>query len=184
MVQITMANKLKLIIFDIDETLFKTNASIQVINNGNIVKLLTNTEYNSHKLSDNESYDFSEFRNSEKFHNESVPIGDMIEQVKSSIKEGSDVYFVTARDDFNNKELFLDTFINQGIDIDKIRVERAGKINDINVSATKKKIIIRNILKTKQYDSVIFFDDFWGNLQEFYSLKSEFPNTEFKGILV
>jgi len=175
---------MNLIIFDIDETLFKTTAMIKVVKNETVVKLLTNTEYNSHKLAADETYDFSEFRKSEKFHKESVPIYNMIEQVKSSIDSESDVYFVTARDDFDNKELFLETFKNQGIDTDKIRVERAGKIKDITVGPVKKKLIIRNILKTKHYDSVVFFDDYWENLKEFYSLKPEFPNTEFKGILV
>jgi hypothetical protein len=108
----------------------------------------------------------------------------MVNHVKSSIQSQNDVYFVTARDDFDNKELFLETFKKQGIDTDKVRIERAGKIKDLTSGPIKKKLIIRNILKTKQYDSVTFFDDYWDNLKEFYTLKLEFPNIEFKGILV
>jgi predicted secreted acid phosphatase len=171
-------------IYDIDETLFRTNAMIHVVKNGSKIKSLTNSEYNSYTLSADETFDFSEFNKSDKFHNESVPIDHMIDHVRTSIESQTDVYFVTARDDFDNKELFLETFKKQGIDTNKIRIERAGKIKDVSTGPVKKKLIIRNILKTKQYDSVLFFDDYWDNLKEFYSLRSEFPNVEFKGVLV
>lgn len=175
---------MKLEIFDIDETLFKTNALIHVLRNGVKVRSLTNSEYNKYNLLDDETYDFSEFRQSEKFYNESTPIDDMITHVKDSIESNVDIYFVTARDDFDDKDLFLETFKREGIDTDRIRIERAGKIKDVSTGSVKKKLIIRNILKTKQYDSVLFFDDYWDNLKEFYSLRSEFPNVEFKGVLV
>ena len=108
----------------------------------------------------------------------------MIERVKHSLNAGKDIYFVTARDNFDDKELFLETFRNHGIDIDRIRVERAGRIEDIRTGSVRKKIIIRNILKTKEYKTVVFFDDYWDNLKEFYSLQTEFPEIEFQGVLV
>jgi hypothetical protein len=64
-----------------------------------------------------------------------------------------------------------------------IRIERAGNITENFSGPVKKKIIIRNILRTKKYSTVKFFDDFWDNLKEFYSLNKEFPNTEFTGVL-
>lgn len=177
-----MKNELE--IYDIDETLFHTNAKIYVLANGIRKAELTNSQFNSYVLQHNESFDFSEFRESRKFYEESLPIANMIERVKHSLNAGKDIYFVTARDNFDNKELFLETFRNHGIDIDRIRVERAGRIEDIPTGSVRKKIIIRNILKAKEYKTVVFFDDYWDNLKEFYSLQTEFPEIEFQGVLV
>ena len=48
----------------------------------------------------------------------------MINKVKAILKNatraGSKVIIVTARPNFDNKNYFLDTFRQQGIDIDKI----------------------------------------------------------------
>jgi predicted secreted acid phosphatase len=170
-------------IYDIDETLFKTNSLIYVIKDNEIIKKLTNSEYNSYSLLEGESFDFSEFRMAEKFYSESQPIQEQIDSVKNALELGKEVYFVTARANFDDKELFLDTFRKYGIDIDRIRIERAGNITEDFSGPVKKKIIIRNILRTKKYSTVKFFDDFCDNLKEFYSLNNEFPNTEFTGVL-
>jgi predicted secreted acid phosphatase len=103
-------------IYDIDETLFKTNSLIYVIKDNEIIKKLTNSEYNSYTLSEGESFDFREFRMAEKFYSESQPIQEQIDSVKNALELGKEVYFVTARANFDDKELFLDTFRKYGID--------------------------------------------------------------------
>lgn len=174
-----------LTIFDIDDTLFHTTAKIAVVKNGKKIKDLTNQEFNTYKLQPGESFDFSQFRDAMKFNIESKPIVRMIEKAKAILKNSernplSKVIVVTARADFDNKELFLDTFRKHGINIDKMRVERAGKIGDVHDVAFKKVIIIRNYLLTKQFSRVRLFDDSIANLKAFVKLKQEFPEVKFE----
>jgi hypothetical protein len=174
-----------LTIFDIDDTLFHTTAKIAVIKDSKKVKDLTNQEFNTYKLGSGESFDFSQFRDAMKFNMESKPIGKMLDKAKIILRNSqknpfSKVIIVTARNDFDNKKVFLDTFRKHGLDIDKIRVERAGKIGDIDDVAFKKVIIIRNYLLTKQFARVRLFDDSMTNLKAFAKLKSEFPNIKFE----
>lgn len=174
-----------LTIFDIDDTLFHTTAQIAVIKNGKKIKDLTNQEFNTYKLGRGETFDYSEFRDAAKFNAESKPIVGMLNKAKIILKNSqknpnSKVIIVTARNDFDNKGVFLDTFRKHGLDIDKVRVERAGKIGDIHDVAFKKVIIIRNYLLTKQFSRVRLFDDSMANLKAFAKLKAEFPTVKFE----
>lgn len=176
-----------LTIFDIDDTLFHTTAMIAVKKNGKVIKKLTNQEFNNYILDSGEEFDFSEFRDSEKFNTESVPIARMLAKAKAILANSvrnpkSRVIIVTARANFNNKEKFLDTFRKHGFDIDKVRVERAGNISDTAaaVPAVKKAIIIRNYLRTGDFSKVRLFDDSMANLREFLKLNKEFPSIKFE----
>lgn len=178
-----------LTIFDIDDTLFHTTATINVKKDGKVIKNLTNQEFNTYKLGKGEEFDFAEFKNAEKFAKESQPIGKMLEKAKAIIAHSektanSKVVIITARDDFDDKEKFLDTFRKHGIDIDKVRVERAGKIKSIEGPDIKKYIIIHNMLTTKQFSRVRLFDDSITNLKTFLKLKETFPSIHFKAFFV
>lgn len=174
----------RLSIFDIDDTMFHTTAQIAVKKDGKTIKKLTNQEFNNYKLSSGESFDFSEFRDAAKFYKESKPISKMIttasKLVSSTEKNPKNkVIIVTARANFDNRDKFLSTFRKHGFDIDKVRVERAGNIDDTNIPAIKKVIIIREYLKTNQYSRVALFDDSMSNLKEFLKLAKEFPMVRF-----
>jgi hypothetical protein len=178
-----------LTVFDIDETLFYTTAKILVKKDGGVVKSLSNQEFNTYSLKQGESFDFAEFGNAEKFYNESRPIKKMLDKAKAilnSIKINPDnkVIIVTARADFDNKEKFLETFRVHGLDIDKIRVERAGNITDIKNTAIKKYVIIRNYVATGKFSRVKLFDDSMENLVVFLKLKNEFPEVVFDAYFV
>lgn len=174
-----------LTIFDIDDTLFHTTAMIAVKKDGKVIKRLTNQEFNTYDLKSGEEFDFSEFRDSEKFNTESVPIARMLAKAKAILANSvrnpkSRVIIVTARANFNNKEKFLDTFRKHGFDIDKVRVERAGNMTDASHPAVKKAIIIRNYLRTGEFSKVRLFDDSMANLREFLKLNKEFPSIKFE----
>jgi FMN phosphatase YigB (HAD superfamily) len=173
-----------LTIFDIDDTLFHTTAKISVLKDGKKVKELTNQEFNTYKLKDGEEFDFGEFKDAKKFYKESKPIQKMLDTAKAILrrvekKPDSQVVIITARNNFDDKNLFLKTFKKHGLNIDKIRVERAGKINDVGQPDLKKYIIIYNMLKTKQFSRVRLFDDSMANLKAFLKLKKEFPMVKF-----
>jgi len=174
-----------LTIFDIDDTLFKTTAQVSVKKGNRVVKRLDTGEYNTYKLRPGEKFDFSEFRDALKFQKESRPIKRMMAKAKIILrntlnKPKSRVIIVTARTDFDNKEMFLDTFRKYGFDIDKVRVERAGRLGDVYGTSQQKAVIIHNYLKTGQFTRVRLFDDSVQNLKVFLGLQRFFPNIKFE----
>ena len=172
-----------LTIFDIDETMFITKAKVKVVKNGKVIKKLDNQEFNTYKKKDGEEYDFGEFKNAEVFKRTSTPIARMINKVKVILKnatrKGSRVIIVTARPNFDNKKTFLDTFRKQGIDIDKIYVERAGNLGG-GPAAGNKKVIFKKYLDQKIYKRIRLFDDAMSNLKMFLSLQKDYPNVSFE----
>jgi len=172
-----------LTIFDIDETMFITKAKVKVVKNGKVIKKLDNQEFNTYKKKDGEEYDFGEFKNAEVFKRTSTPIARMINKVKVILKnatrKGSRVIIVTARPNFDNKKTFLDTFRKQGIDIDKIYVERAGNLGG-GPAAGNKKVIFKKYLDQKIYKRIRLFDDAMSNLKMFLSLQKDYPDVSFE----
>ena len=176
-----------LTMFDVDETMFKTKAKVKVVNkNGKVVKKLDNQQFNLYKKKAGEEYDFGEFKNAEVFNRTSTPIARMINKVKvilrNAVRKGSRVIIVTARPNFDDKELFLDTFRNQGIDIDKIYVERAGNLGG-GPAADNKKVIFRKYLDQNIYKRIRLFDDARSNLKAFLSLQKDYPDVSFEAFL-
>ena len=172
-----------LTMFDVDETMFITKAKVKVIKNGKIIKRLNNQEFNTYKKKDGEEFDFGEFKNAEVFNRTSTPIARMINKVKAILKnatrKGSKVIIVTARPNFDNKKLFLDTFRKQGIDIDKIYVERAGNLGS-GPADQNKKVIFKKYLDKDIYKRLRLFDDSMTNLKTFLNLKTDYPGVDFQ----
>ena len=181
------ASGIGLTMFDVDETMFKTKAKVKVVNkNGKVIKKLDNQQFNLYKKKAGEEFDFGEFKNAEVFNRTSTPIARMINKVKvilkNAVRKGSKVIIVTARPNFDNKKLFLDTFRQQGIDIDKIYVERAGNLGG-GPAADNKKVIFRKYLDQKIYKRIRLFDDAKSNLKAFLSLQKDYPDVSFEAFL-
>ena len=175
-----------LTMFDVDETMFETKAKVKVVKDGKVIKKLDNQEFNTYKKKAGEEYDFGEFRNAKVFNKTSTPIARMINKVKVILKnatrKGSKVIIVTARPDFDNKKIFLNTFKNQGIDIDKIYVERAGNLGG-GPAADNKKVIFKKYLNQNIYKRIRLFDDAKSNLKAFLSLQKDYPGVSFEAFL-
>jgi phosphoserine phosphatase len=176
-----------LTVFDIDETLFQTQALIHVVKDGKTIRKLTNQEYNEYKLQSGEEFDYGEFRNAKVFHDTSIPIWSMIKKAKAiiqnAVKAGSKVIIVTARADFDDKKTFLNTFRRYGIDIDNVYVERAGNLN-LGSSAKNKRFIFHKYLRGGKYERVRFFDDAMSNLTMFKALQKQYPDVSFEAYYV
>ena len=169
-----------LTIFDIDDTLFHTTAKIKVIKDGEVIRTLTNQEFNNYQLQPGEEFDFGEFRNAEKFRQESEPIDHMLDELKTILDNTQGkVIMLTARADFDDKETFLKTFTDHGIDMSRIHVHRAGNIAGNAIPAEKKAVWVRKYLETGNYNQVSLYDDSMSNLRVFKSLKKEFPDVDF-----
>lgn len=173
----------ELVIFDIDDTLLHTTAKINVVDTetGKVKRSLTNQEFNNYKLAPGEDYDFGEFRDAKKFEEESVPIGPMLEKLRSDLASGKNVVMLTARSDFNNQPAVWRTFKKHGIDINKdVHLFRAGNLPGNGSPAVKKAIHVSEWLKGGQYRKVVMYDDSEKNLAVFKSLEDRFPNVSFE----
>jgi FMN phosphatase YigB (HAD superfamily) len=169
----------KLVIFDIDDTLVHTQTKVHVVKDGRVTHSLNSHEFTHYKLQPGEQFDFGDFANAREFFENAKPIIPMLNQLKQDIATGNKVVMVTARADFNDRELFLDTFRKYGVDMSKVHVYRAGNMKDKIQTEEKKKIIIRNLLSQHHYTKAIMYDDAIPNLHSFVELKKEYPHTKF-----
>ena len=176
-----------LTIFDIDETLFHTKAKVAVVKDGKVVRMLDNQEFNTYKRKAGEEYDFKEFKSAEVFRKTSTPIVNMINKAKAIVKAknnaASRAIIVTARADFDDKKMFLQTFRDHGLPIDQMHVERSGNLG-IDSPAEAKKVVFRKYLNTKNYTKTRLYDDAMSNIKAFLELQAEYPNIEFEAQFV
>jgi hypothetical protein len=157
------------------------------MHNGKHVQSLSNQEYNTHKLKPGHSYDYSEFRDADKFHRESKPIKPMLAKMKrlharAKMNPGSRVIMATARADFDDKHKFLDRFHKDGVEVHgphRIHVYRAGNMEAPMSVAERKAAVLRKHLQEGGYTEAHLHDDSKENLNAFLKLKKEFPNTKF-----
>jgi FMN phosphatase YigB (HAD superfamily) len=169
----------KLVIFDIDDTLVHTQTKVHVVKDGRVIKSLNSHDFTHYKLQDGEKFDFGDFANAQEFFNNAKPIIPMLDQLKQDIATGNKVVMVTARADFDDRELFLDTFRKYGVNMGKVHVYRAGNMQGKMQTEEKKKIIIRDLLNKGNYTKAIMYDDAKPNLETFLSLHKEYPRTKF-----
>lgn len=168
--------------FDVDETLFRTNAKVHVMHGNKKVASLSNAEYNTHKLKPGHHYDYSEFKDSKKFYDESHPIHRMLAKVKAihnNIKDSPyhKIIINTARSDMNDRGLYLAKFKKHGLPIHDIHVHRAGNDKSGGSVAEKKARVIDNQISKNGYKNVHVYDDSKENLDHALNLSKKHPNT-------
>ena len=180
-------SRIGLTIFDIDETLFRTKAKVQVSKGGKIIRILNNQQYNSYRLKKGESFNYGQFKSAKIFKETSTPIAKVIKRAKRIIhfatRKGSKVIIVTARQDMDDKKLFKEAFKAQGIDIGRVYVERAGNIGK-GTASENKVVIFKRYLDTGRYARIRLFDDDKNNLNAFLSLKKQYIDVDFTGYRV
>jgi hypothetical protein len=163
---------------DIDQTIFDTKDMIYVMKNNKIVNKLSNQTFNTYTLGQGESFDFREFRDADLFKKTSIPIPKVVDRIKRMFKHmdirNSKVVFLTARADFDDKEVFLSTFSQVGIPINDIYVERAGNMKTGTISQRKKSIIMKYI-RGGEYRRVRLVDDHKKNIADFLSIETSLP---------
>jgi hypothetical protein len=110
----------------------------------------------------------------------------MIRKLKTILNhsDNADVIMLTARADFDNKDLFLKTFSDLGIDMSRVHVHRAGNLPGDEIPAEKKAVYVRKYADTGKYDHIRLYDDSTSNLSVFKELKTEYPNIDFRAYYV
>jgi predicted secreted acid phosphatase len=167
---------------DIDETFFHTFANVKVWRGKQLICELDNQEFNTYSLGDGERFDFGTFRNAKLFQQTSKPIPGTVKRVQSILShvkrwdDGSRVVFLTARSDFDSKDVFLETFRKHGFNIDSryVYVERSGNLKTGTVDEKKRKIVLEYIM-SGHFRRVRMFDDNRKNLDTFLRTGSELP---------
>jgi len=169
--------------FDIDDTLMHTSQTplrVHVRNqNGEHVQSLNTSEFNSHKLPEGHSYDFSEFRSSKKFAETAKPVRKVLAKMKAIHKNGGKVEMLTARSDFDDKDKFSQKWKAYGVDINKVHVRRAGNMGMQPEEAKAK--IISDAIKKHGHKEVNLYDDAKANIDSVLKLKEKHPDVTFNG---
>lgn len=177
-------------VWDIDDTLGKTNARVMVIKDGQIVKVLEPSEYNLYKLKEDEKFDYSQFRCGKLFRETFTPINNVLDEAKTIVYNqdiNSKSIIITARADFKDHKEFLQAFRDHGFPIDDVFVERAGNISELNPkfpAHINKGVILKKYLKTGKWNRVCMWDDHEKNLDMLFKVAAMYPNTEAIGYLV
>lgn len=157
-------------VFDIDDTLFRSKSRVVIVKDGKVVRELNSGEFNTYKLKPGEDYDFSQFRSAKHFHTTAVPIDKMIERAQRAVKSHKPedkTVIITARSDFDDKELFLQKFREHDFPIDEVYVERAGNLERFKKGAPShitKGVVLKKYLNTGRFNRVRMWDDHEGNL--------------------
>ena len=177
-------------IFDIDDTLFKSDTKIIVRKNNKEFKTLSTREFAKYQLGIDETFDFSEFRSGQIFFDRAIPIDNVFYLAKTITENNIDPSFtmlLTARSDFHDKEAFLEKFKHHGFPIDKAHVERAGNLHKLKYGVKPhilKAAIVNRYLKTNKYNSVKMWDDSEDNLEMFLKLSNFYPEMQFEAFCI
>lgn len=177
-------------VFDIDDTLFRSKSRVAIMKDGKVVRYLDSGEFNTYKLKPGEEHDFSEFRSAKNFHTTAVPIDSMISRAQRAVKEhkpGDKTIIITARSDFDDKELFLQKFREHDFPIDNVYVERAGNLEKFKRGAPShitKGVVLKKYLNTGMFNKIRMWDDHEGNLNILIKIGSLYPDVKIQAFLV
>lgn len=177
-------------VWDIDDTLGKTDARVSVVKDGKAVKVLSPGEFNHYNLKPGESFDFSQFRSGKIFRDTFKPINSVLDRAKEIVwnqSENSHSIILTARADFEDHKEFLDAWKDHGFPIDQVYVERAGNLSKLNPKSKahiNKGVILKKYMSSGRFDRVRMWDDHEANLDMLFKVGKQFPNIEVIGYLV
>jgi hypothetical protein len=154
----------RLVIFDLDDTLVKTDAKIKIISRKTkkIIKEMTPDEFNRFENSSSHRLNFDDFECPEILRQGEF-IQFIFNKFKSYYNRGIPVAIVTAR---SSSDLVRDFFLNKGIDIHPdlvIAINDPKWGYDGNIAERKQKAILDLI--DSGYLNLTFFDDNDDNLK-------------------
>lgn len=151
----------KILIFDIDDTLIKSDAKVFVKKNGVVVKKLDTQEYNTYKLKRGESYSFEEFDDLNIMLD--AELTPYFKTMEREYRKGVHISIITAR---SGARMIHDFFMKKAnIDIHPKLIFTTGDDPSAIPVSEKKAKCIRTLVKYG-YDTLVFFDDNIDNLND------------------
>jgi hypothetical protein len=167
----------KLIIYDVDDTLFAANQLIGMEVHGEF-RWLTQQEFHHHDVAGtvSETIDLSRLRNAKDWLLNLQPNEEVVERIKCDINSGdSDIVIMTARNAMDDHELFKSGFDKHGIDTTCVDFYFAGDHGEQHWSSHKKKGVLFQQFLSQHYDHITIFDDNEMNLKELHFLALDYP---------
>ena len=165
----TVSNKI--LIFDIDDTLIYSNATIYVVKDGKRIKELTPAEYNNYVWQEGESFDYSNFDSSKLLN--SANFTKYWDTLKREYAKGTHIAILTAR---GKPAMIRKFFLNNGIDIkDDLIFCCAYSKFPWKGSIQYKKSKVIEYLTLLGYNTLVFFDDNLYNLETAKQLEDLYP---------
>lgn len=165
-------NSTKALVFDVDDTLVKSNAKVFVKKNGEIVNTLSSEEFNDYKLKKGETFSFEEFSDLNILL--SADIKPYFNTLKREYERGVHISILTARSDSN---MIHEFFIKKaGVDINPKLIFTIGSDGDSDMSGmsiSERKAECIKKLADYGYKTLIFFDDNVDNLTEVKKMGDE-----------
>lgn len=162
----------KILLFDVDDTLLKSEVQVNVVKGGKLLRKLSSAEYNSYKLQPGEDFDYVEFEDPKILNNKSVFLK-YWDTLQREYKNGTHIGVLTARSDAN---MFYDFFKNHGVTIKR---ELVFAINDPKLGLKGDTIEERKANAIKRlidwgYKTIVFFDDNVNNLKTAKKLEDKY----------
>lgn len=169
----------KLIIYDVDDTLFFANQKIGMEVDGEFI-WMTQQEFHEHDVAGtvSENLDFSKLQCSVDFMENLAPNMIAINRLKNDIARGdAEIVIMTARHPMSDIPMFETAFHKYGVDTTDLEIIFAGVAGEPHWSSHKKKaVFIAEFLKN-HYDHITIYDDNVMNLQEIHALALDYPFT-------
>lgn len=165
----------KLFVFDFDDTLVKADGQIHVIKSNGNKKNLTPHEFYDYCLEEGESFDFTEFDETELAEKSTIikQIWNEFEQIY--IDYGPKAMAIcTARTNPNPVINFLKSYEFHDIKVGAVGVHIAGE-NTTETNAIKKKEWMKKLIVSSQASHVEFWDDNARNIHRVGELRKVFP---------
>jgi len=172
--------------WDIDDTIFRTRARVNVMRGKRVVRALSNAEYNSYRLGPGETFDYGQFRNAAFFRATSEAISGSLERVKKQLRASNTmVVLLTARASFDSNRLFKDALLDHSLRVNapNLRLELSGNLKRGTVEE-RKAYIIRKFIGRFSPSVVSIYDDHAPNVNILDELAKEFTSIEFRKHLV
>lgn len=159
----------RILLFDIDDTLIHSDAKINIMKDGEVIKEITPAEYNYYRLKEGESFDYSDFRSYDTLVKSiMLPFWNTL---KKEYRKGTHIGLLTARED---ADMFKKFCLAKGIDIKDELIFATGD-NYYSGSVEERKTQAIERLYKVGYRTFIFFDDSETNLQKVKEMEKKLP---------
>lgn len=170
--------------FDLDDTLLKSKADVEVERNGINCGPISFTAY---QLQEGERFVFNQHRSSKLFSETAKPMDNIgvVSNLKTMCGHWNDFIILSGRATFDDPELFHATLEKYHIKFPKEDIVLLGTnaADKFDIAKFKANYIDQKLL-TGKYDTVTLMDDSQLNLDYFLKLKFRHPNIGFNAWLV
>ncbi len=166
----------KLIIYDVDDTLFKGNQLIGMEVSGEF-RWLTQQEFHDYDAAGtvSEVLDLSRLKCAQDWLDCLEPNDAVVESLLFDLAYSpADIVIMTARNAMDDHDLFKSGFEKQGIDTSVIEFIFAGDHGEVHWSSHKKKAVLFERF-LDEYDEITIYDDNVMNLRELHLMALDHP---------